>query len=224
MESVLPVLAALGASCALCMPAVGAACSCQAMHFARIPHRWSHLHQVYSAGAYQGEWRRAILRAKEQPRSALIDALFQAMAASNLARILPIQGAQLGRFSLPLLCTPPPSWRRRWQAWHLADQCARWGALRGHWRSSSLLRRQHATVPQASQSGVQRRQNLVGAFAARKLRWQACAPAAVWVFDDVLTTGSTLRECARALRAAGVQEVNALLLSHVPDACSASSP
>jgi ComF family protein len=61
-----------------------------------------------------------------------------------------------------------------------------------------------------SQTGLDRgarRRNVRGAFAAApRLR----APSDVWLVDDVVTTGATLREAARALRAAGARRIVAV--------------
>lgn len=62
----------------------------------------------------------------------------------------------------------------------------------------------------ASQTGLDRRAralNVAGAFRARR---GERIPARVWLVDDVVTTGSTLAEAARALRRAGARRVVAL--------------
>jgi ComF family protein len=53
-----------------------------------------------------------------------------------------------------------------------------------------------------------------GAFAARP---GAPPPAAAWLVDDVRTTGATLADCARALRAAGTGTVGAVCFARVPE-------
>jgi ComF family protein len=61
-----------------------------------------------------------------------------------------------------------------------------------------------------SQTGLHRRaraRNVAGAF---RVRPGARIPARVWLVDDVVTTGATLREAARALRRAGARRVIAL--------------
>lgn len=72
------------------------------------------------------------------------------------------------------------------------------------------LRRVRPTVQQVGLDHIAREANVRGAF-----RWDdgVAAPRSVLLIDDVLTTGSTMRECARALRAAGVREVHALALA-----------
>jgi ComF family protein len=68
-----------------------------------------------------------------------------------------------------------------------------------------------ATPAQTSLDARDREINLRGAFRVRKLA--GLAGKAVLLVDDVYTTGSTLRECSRALRRAGVKEVRAVTLA-----------
>lgn len=70
------------------------------------------------------------------------------------------------------------------------------------------------TPPQTTLNGDARRKNLRAAFAVRQ-------PAAVcgrriFLVDDVLTTGTTVTECAKALLAAGALEVYVVTIARVP--------
>ncbi len=73
------------------------------------------------------------------------------------------------------------------------------------------LTRVRPTAPQSELGADARRANVRGAFRA--------APAAIGrhvvVVDDVLTTGATVAECARALRAAGARAVGVLVVARV---------
>ena len=71
------------------------------------------------------------------------------------------------------------------------------------------LRRVRVTKPQTGLGGVEREDNLAGAFAARG-RFD---DEAVILVDDVFTTGSTLQEAARACRAAGAVQVWGLTIA-----------
>jgi ComF family protein len=66
-----------------------------------------------------------------------------------------------------------------------------------------------------SQTGLDRpgrRRNVAGAFAPGR----AAPGPTVWLVDDVVTTGATLGEAARALRAAGARRVAAICLARTP--------
>ncbi|MEQ1935165.1 MAG: ComF family protein [Fimbriimonadaceae bacterium] len=71
--------------------------------------------------------------------------------------------------------------------------------------SSGLLRFKR-TRPQVGLTAEQRLENLRGAFRAR----ESVEGKSVLLVDDVITSGGTMLECARALRAAGAIEVNAI--------------
>ena len=73
------------------------------------------------------------------------------------------------------------------------------------------LHRAVYTKQQAMLSGEERRQNLTNAFVFDTQ--DGAVPAKVLLVDDVFTTGSTLKECAKALKAAGVQTVWGLVLA-----------
>ena len=73
------------------------------------------------------------------------------------------------------------------------------------------LVRLRATAPQTDLDADARRANVEGAFAAAP----AVSGAHVVIVDDVVTTGATMAECARALRAAGARRVGALAVARV---------
>lgn len=76
-----------------------------------------------------------------------------------------------------------------------------------------VLMRTLATPAQANLDAKARRRNLRGAFAIVD---NAALPAHVAVIDDVMTTGATLRECARTLLRAGVARVDVWALARAP--------
>jgi ComF family protein len=68
-----------------------------------------------------------------------------------------------------------------------------------------------------SQTGLgrsERRRNVRGAFRAHP---RLLAPPRVWLVDDVVTTGSTAAEAARALRRAGAKDVTAVCAARTPE-------
>ncbi|MEO7803945.1 MAG: phosphoribosyltransferase family protein [Actinomycetota bacterium] len=67
---------------------------------------------------------------------------------------------------------------------------------------AQLLEKRRETPPQMGLETRLRRTNLEGAFVARTI-----APTRCLVVDDVYTTGATASEAARALKAAGAQQV-----------------
>ena len=78
--------------------------------------------------------------------------------------------------------------------------------LRPRW-----LVRLRPTPPQSDLGAAERRRNVHDAFLAAP----AVAGRHVVVVDDVLTTGATAAECARALRTAGARVVGVLTIARV---------
>ncbi|MEO8460151.1 MAG: ComF family protein [Dokdonella sp.] len=74
------------------------------------------------------------------------------------------------------------------------------------------LQRTRSTRTQTGLDAKARRKNLLGAFAviANDL------PEHVALIDDVMTTGATVHECARALKKAGVARIDIWVLARAP--------
>ncbi len=74
-----------------------------------------------------------------------------------------------------------------------------------------VLTRVKATIPQTGLSGSKRRENVRGAFsvADRAL----VAGRSILLIDDIVTTGSTLNACAKALKKSGAKRVDAVAVA-----------
>ncbi len=163
-------------------------------------------------GQYQGSLRQLILRAKASPDSPAFRSLYKSFLRQvTAADVVP-----------EWITVPPPSWRRRWQGWHLAEELAQKLARDLGCNFQRLLRRRKHRPAQAGLGAHARRGNLLGAFdllsgAQRRL------PPSLWIVDDVWTTGATFYECQRVLEKAGVHVHGALLLAQVDSLQEAGS-
>jgi ComF family protein len=88
------------------------------------------------------------------------------------------------------------------QAYELATYASRVLDIPLH---ASELRRQRSTLAQSGLSRKQRRKNLKGAFS-----WHGSRKPGrhVALIDDVMTTGTTVTECAKVLKRAGAKRVD----------------
>ena len=117
---------------------------------------------------------------------------------------------------LPALIVPVPLHRSRLrqrgynQALELARPLA---ATLGIPVQHDILQRTRDTSAQTELDRTARRHNVRGAF---RMREGAALPDHIAVFDDVMTTGATLAECARVLKRAGVRRVDAWALARAP--------
>lgn len=65
--------------------------------------------------------------------------------------------------------------------------------------------------PQSTLKGKERKENIKGVFYIKENN----LPEKVVLFDDVVTTGSTLSECAKLLKKNGVREIESISLARV---------
>jgi ComF family protein len=99
------------------------------------------------------------------------------------------------------------------QSWELARRLARSLGCRA---DAELLARPLAGAHQAELGLAQRLQNLKGAFVPNPRRHVSLQGQHVAVVDDVMTSGTTLREAAAALRRGGAARVDAWVLARTP--------
>ena len=162
--------------------------------------------RVCAAGLYDAGLKRLIHLYKYRRHQFLATALGDLLAA---------RAATAGMVDgVDYIAAIPLHWtRERWRGFNQARGLA---ARVAHVRGAALLparalQRTRRTTPQVGLDVRDRRENIKGAFAA-------CLPALVRgrciaLVDDVLTTGATAEECARALVRAGAAEVRLLVLA-----------
>jgi len=133
-------------------------------------------------------------------------------AARVLAGLFRAQAARSVELPQALVPVPLHPQRLRERGYNQALEIARPLARRlGIPLCPDLLHRVRATEAQTHLDAPARRRNLRDAFAAGP----APLPGHIALFDDVMTTGATLAECARVLRAAGVARVDVWAVARV---------
>ena len=114
---------------------------------------------------------------------------------------------QAGLVIVPVPLTPAALKTR---GFNQAEELGGWLARElGREIQPRLLRKLRATRPQALLSHAERRENLKDAFFCEPKLAARYKGATVLVLDDVITTTSTVSECARMLTAAGIGLVRA---------------
>lgn len=152
---------------------------------------------------------------------------FVAGLADDLSKLITLfidkmlQPSRVSKFGLPaailsfndnLIVPVPLSKKRlRWRGFNQAELLARQVAERYNLEldSRSLIRTKHKK-PQAKLSEIRRLENVKECFS-----WQGgdLNKRNVILLDDVVTTGATLNECAKVLKAAGAGEVWGLVVA-----------
>lgn len=155
------------------------------------------LPECWAAAGYDGVARRVLIAYKERGRTALGAALGACLARALTH--LQVEG--------PLVLVPVPSTRRSRRAKghdpvrrvaEVAARRLRAGGLQV--TVAPVLRPARKVADQAGLTSAQRAANLAGAFTS-----QPVPRGRVVLVDDVITTGATLAEAARALHAAGAE-------------------
>ena len=150
---------------------------------------------------YEDLAREGILRFKFQGASASAEALGELLARCAAEHLS-------GEFDT-VTWVPVSKKRLRKRGYDQAELLAR--AACRLW-DTEPVRLLNKTVDNPAQSGISdtaaRRANVLGVYDAAG----DCAGKRVLLLDDIVTTGETLRECARVLRDAGAAEILALTL------------
>ncbi|MEZ0068345.1 putative amidophosphoribosyltransferase [Streptacidiphilus sp. MAP12-20] len=211
----------LPASCVGCGLGHAQLCGpCRALLEAAEPHRARPAHpppglpEVYAALPYGGEVRQALLAHKERGALRLAPPLGRALAGAVRAAVPVEPGC-----ARPLLLVPMPSAAHATRArghdptTRLARAAA--GALRGARipaRVVPALRHVRAVADQAGLDAAARRRNLRGALGVDR-RGRDLRSGHVLLVDDLVTTGASLAEAARALSEAGADVLAAAVVA-----------
>ncbi|MZF85068.1 ComF family protein [Streptomyces sp. SID5643] len=204
---------------------------------------------VHAAARYADEVRATLLAHKERGALALAGPLGAALAEAVRAGLrdarppawaggarLPdgralVGGARPPDGRAPVLLVPVPSGRRavrarghdpaRRIALAAAGELRRWGLPA---RVAGVLRQRRAVADQAGLNSRQRLDNLAGALAVAPGGARLLSGGAVVLVDDVMTTGASLAEAARAVRAvSGGRRTAFGVTGPIPNASSTSA-
>jgi predicted amidophosphoribosyltransferase len=191
----------------------------------RVP-VWPQSPPATVCAGYEGGVVACITGWKERGRHDVEPALGRALGTAVLAALGLVPG-----LVLPVLVVPVPSSRaarRRRGAdgvRRLAEHAAATARAAGvPVRVVPALRLAHRVADQAGLSATERGANVAGAFTARRRAGPLLAGRPVVVVDDVLTTGATVCEAARAVRVAGGSVVALACVSATPLRRGLSAP
>lgn len=134
-------------------------------------------------------------------------------AAAFMAEL--VCGSLSGRKSFDLVAYPPRSKKNVSkygfdQAKEIAEHIAKNLGI----KTTSAIKRRKGKTEQKLLSASQRRKNALGLFYADEK--ELGGVSSVLLFDDIYTTGATIKACEASLRRAGVKQVKTFTLAYTP--------
>ena len=188
-----------GAFCAACMRRLS-----KPHALVRTAEMMPNLGGIWAFAHYREGVRDLLRGLKYQKRRSVLPALHSLLAAGEEV---------LAALPHPLVAVPVPlaPKRRKERGFNQSEEIfAPW--LRQHEIPiAPLLVRIRETAPLYEQTRTQRRRELHGAFAVAKDA--EVTGADILLVDDIMTTGTTLSECAHTLKRAGARRVYAFVLA-----------
>lgn len=117
------------------------------------------------------------------------------------------QGRALSVKDLLVIPLPLSASRKRWRGFNQAEAIARDFALNFGYKVNNNLKKVKHTRPQSGLRVKKRPKNIQGVFA---YEGESLLGLTIILLDDVITTGATINEAAKVLKAAGAGKIIAL--------------
>lgn len=169
-------------------------------HCRETPLRFS---RAVALGVYRASLRHAVLGMKRPERFPLAKALSQLFWQAR--------GGEIAALAADLTVPIPMHWWRRCVRGASSPEIVAEFVGRNLGIPVKRLLRRQWRPPQGSLTAHRRRTNLRGAMRLR--RWHDVGGKRILLIDDVLTTGATCSEAARALKSAGASDVVVAVLA-----------
>lgn len=153
---------------------------------------------------YEGVIRKAILTLKYKYSTEVGKEL-----ANLFVKRLMTGGTPVSQIKDMVLVPIPLHWHREnVRGFNQSEEIGKLVAREMGWGfNADLLVKKKSTISQAQLSVEMRKQNLKGVFSLNPNHTLNALPSTLILFDDVFTTGSTLKESAKVLKRAGAEKV-----------------
>jgi len=161
---------------------------------------------AFSPWDYDGVIREAILRLKYNFAYKIAENLAEEFVF-KIKRDIPILPKKAVLIPIPLYKT-----RKNWRGFNQSEEMGEIIAKKIGWNyTKDLLYRRKKTKPQTELKGKERETNIRNAFSLDKSLMPS--DENYIIFDDVMTTGSTLKEACKVLKRKGVRKVWGLTIA-----------
>lgn len=180
----------------------------------KVPPRGWTDRETYSCFRYEGVIRKAIITLKYKYSTEIAKELAEVCVQKLKSSFLLPSNYRRSRPSFAYCLVPVPlHWHRKnFRGFNQSEEVGKIIAKKMNWEFiSDLLIRKKSTIPQVQLTGSARRQNLRGVFLLNPA--YVLRSTCYILFDDVLTTGSTLLEASKVLRAGGVKRIFCLTIA-----------
>lgn len=169
------------------------------------PSGWTN-RETYSCFKYEGVIRKAIIALKYK---------YSTQIACELADACVWKLLTINHWPLTTLVPVPLHWyRKNIRGFNQSEEIGKLIAKKMNWKFvPNLLIRTKSTTPQAQLTGSARRRNLRGVFVLNPRYTLSAIRYPLILFDDVLTTGSTLLEASKVLRSGGATKILCLTIA-----------